>query len=220
LIGAAFSSGSLCRRKKAIKYHRILCSCHGTVARSEQGVQVRVIGIDPGSRLTGYGIIDFDKGSVSYCGSGCISAGTGPIAGRLAVIYAGVKQLVEQFSPRCMAIEEAFLSKNVQSTVKLSEARASAMVAGANLGLEIFEYTPQQIKQSVVGYGWAQKEQVQYMVRNILRLSGSPQADAADALACAICHAFTYSVTSAMGGGVAERYSVHGRLRGDPSKEG
>ncbi|MDY6321681.1 MAG: crossover junction endodeoxyribonuclease RuvC [Succinivibrio sp.] len=176
-------------------------------------IQMIVIGIDPGSRFTGYGIVRSQAGKVSYLGSGCIAAGNGPIAGRLKIIYEGVTQLVGQFSPDCMAIEETFLSKNVQSTVKLSEARASAMVAGANLGLEVFEYTPQQIKQSVVGYGWADKTQVQYMVRKILCLSGSPQADAADALACAICHAFTASVTKAMGQGVAERYSVHGRLQ-------
>lgn len=175
---------------------------------------MRVIGIDPGSRVTGYGIIDYQNGSVSYCGSGCIRTGEGPIAPRLKVIYEGVSELVSQFSPVCMAIEETFLSKNVQSTVKLSEARASAMVAGANLGLDVYEYTPQQIKQSVVGYGWADKEQVQYMVKTILRLNGQPQSDSADALACAICHAFTYTVTSRMGQNVAERYSVHGRLRG------
>ena len=112
-----------------------------------------------------------------------------------------------------MAIEETFLSKNVQSTVKLSEARASAMVAGANLGLDVFEYTPLQIKQAVVGYGAAQKYQVQYMVRTILHLSGNPQSDAADALACAICHGFTYAVTKAMGKFVADGGSSRGRLR-------
>lgn len=172
------------------------------------------IGIDPGSRFTGYGIVQSLRGEVSYLGSGCISTGGGPMAERLKIIYAGVTQLIEQFKPDVMSIEETFLSKNVQSTVKLSEARAAAMVAGANADLQVYEYTPQQIKQSVVGYGWADKEQVQYMVRQILKLAGSPQADAADALACAICHSYTASVTSAMGTDVANRYSVHGRLRG------
>ncbi len=172
-----------------------------------------IIGIDPGSRFTGYGVVESLKGQVRYRGSGCISTGGGPMAERLRIIYAGVTQLITQFHPQQMAIEETFLSKNVQSTVKLSEARAAAMVAGASAELTVFESAPQQIKQSVVGYGWADKLQVQYMVRRILNLKGSPQADAADGLACAICHAYTQSVTSAMGDNVADRYSVHGRLR-------
>lgn len=174
---------------------------------------VVIIGIDPGSRITGYGIIKSVNGKPQYLGSGCIRTGEGPIACKLRTIYMGVSTLVEQFKPDVMAIEETFLSKNVQSTVKLSEARASAMVAGANLGLEVFEYTPMQIKQAVVGYGAAQKHQVQYMVKLILHLEGNPQADAADALACAVCHAFTYRVTSAMGTTVANASSVRGRLR-------
>ena len=172
-----------------------------------------IIGIDPGSRFTGYGIVESSRGIVSYRGSGCISTGGGPMADRLRIIYAGVSALIQQFHPESMSIEETFLSKNVQSTVKLSEARAAAMVAGANAGLKVHEYTPQQITQAVVGYGWADKKQVQYMIKNTLHLSGDPQADAADALACAICHAYTFSVTQAMGKSVADKYSVHGRLR-------
>ena len=86
-------------------------------------------------------------------------------------------------------------------------------MAGANLGLEVYEYTPMQIKQAVVGYGWALKEQVQYMVKVILNLNGTPQTDAADALACALCHCFTIQSTSAMGSDVALSSSVHGRLQ-------
>ena len=112
-----------------------------------------------------------------------------------------------------MAIEETFLSKNVQSTVKLSEARAVAIVAGANHGLPVYEYTPMQIKQAVVGTGVATKDQVKYMVRMILHLNGTPQTDAADALSCAICHANTIRVTKAMGQEVADASSVRGRLR-------
>ncbi len=172
-----------------------------------------IIGIDPGSRVTGYGVIRFEGGNPYYLGSGCIRTGQGPLFSKLKTIYMGVSTIVEQFKPDVMAIEETFLSKNVQSTVKLSEARASAMVAGANLGLDVFEYTPLQIKQAVVGYGAAQKYQVQYMVRTILHLSGNPQSDAADALACAICHGFTYAVTKAMGKFVADGGSSRGRLR-------
>ena len=162
-----------------------------------------IIGIDPGSRFTGYGIVRMNGNEPVYIGSGCIKTGDGDL----------VTALIEQFKPDAMAVEETFLSKNVQSTVKLSEARASAIVAGANQGLSVFEYTPMQIKQSVVGYGWADKEQVQFMVKKILRLNCNPQADAADGLACALCHCFTSKVTKAMGAGVATQGSVHGRFQ-------
>lgn len=148
--------------------------------------------------MTGYGVIASSDGELRYLGSGCVRTGSGPLAERLKNIYCAVTQLIEQFQPVFMAVEETFLSKNVQSMVKLSESRASAMVAGANLGLQVFEYTPRQIKQAVVGYGAAEKQQVQFMVRQILHLDGLPQKDAADALACAICHAFTYKTVSAL----------------------
>ncbi len=172
-----------------------------------------VIGIDPGSRFTGYGVIRKEGSGAVYLGSGCIKTGQGSLASKLKIIYDGVSTIIEQFHPDFMAVEETFLSKNVQSTVKLSEARASAIVAGANLGLEVFEYTPMQIKQAVVGYGWAQKEQVQFMIKKLLHLKGSPQADAADGLACALCHLYTYVSTKAMGGAVADKAAVHGRLQ-------
>lgn len=120
-----------------------------------------VIGIDPGSRFTGYGIVKLVGNETHYLGSGCIKTGNGDLASKLKIIFDGVTALIEQFKPTSLAIEETFLSKNVQSTVKLSEARASAIVAGANLGLAVYEYSPMQIKQAVVGYGWAAKEQVQ-----------------------------------------------------------
>lgn len=172
-----------------------------------------VLGIDPGSRITGYGVLLSQGSSLSYLGSGCISAGTGEISLRLKTIYEALTTLVEQFKPSVMAIEETFLAKNVQSTVKLAEARGAAIVAGANAGLPVYEYTPMQIKQAVVGYGMADKTQVQYMVRQILKLNGTPQTDAADALACAICHAYTAKVTRAMGSQVGAGSSVHGRYR-------
>ena len=157
-----------------------------------------ILGIDPGSRKTGYGVIKIQGSALVYLGSGCINAGSGALYKRLQTIFVAVSTIIEQFSPTVFAIEETFLSKNVQSTVKLSEARAAAMIAGSNAGLEVYEYTPRQIKQAVVGYGAAQKHQVQYMVERILKLSGTPQADAADALACAICHGYTSAVTKAM----------------------
>ncbi len=172
-----------------------------------------VLGIDPGSRITGYGIVKSSQAAISYLGSGCINTGSGPLYQRLMIIFQAVGTLIEQFQPTVMAIEETFLAKNVQSTVKLAEARGAAMVAGAKAGLKVYEYTPMQIKQAVVGYGAAQKNQVQYMVRQILKLSGTPQTDAADALACALCHAYTAKVTTAMGGEISLAPSVHGRYR-------
>ena len=172
-----------------------------------------ILGIDPGSRKCGYGVVRMERNELLYLGSGCIVMGNEPLYQRLLVIFNAVTSLVEQFSPTVMAVEETFLSRNVQSTIKLSVARSAAMVAGAKMGLEVFEYTPMQIKQAVVGYGAAEKEQVQFMVTKILHLSGSPQADAADALACAICHGYTYKVSAAMGGAVALGSSVRGRYR-------
>lgn len=158
-----------------------------------------ILGIDPGSRKTGYGVIKMVNNEVHYLGSGCIVTGTDALYKRLLIILEGVNNIIEQFNPTEMAIEETFLSQNVQATIKLSEARAVAMVSGAQAGLEVFEYTPMQIKQAVVGYGAAQKSQVQYMVKTLLKLNGTPQADAADALACAICHAFTSKVNLLLG---------------------
>ncbi len=170
-----------------------------------------VLGIDPGSRTTGYGVLLSSGSSLAYLGSGCIKAGRGDLPQRLNTIYTAVGALIGQFKPAVMAIEQTFLAKNVQTTVKLAEARSAAIVAAAQEELPVYEYTPMQIKQSVVGYGSAEKTQVQYMVAKILKLSGSPQADAADALACAICHSYTAGATARLGLKIAS--SVHGRWR-------
>lgn len=172
-----------------------------------------ILGIDPGSRKMGYGIVRMEGNNFHYLGSGCIVTGTEALHQRLLVIFDAVTALIEQFKPTQMAIEETFVSKNVQSTIKLSEARAVAMVVGARAGLEVFEYTPMQIKQAVVGYGAAEKAQVQFMVKNILHLNGVPQSDAADALACAICHGYTNKVSSLLGHTSGAISSVNGRWR-------
>lgn len=152
-----------------------------------------ILGIDPGSRKTGYGVITEQNRKLSYVASGVIITGDGPLHERLLVIFDSVSQIVDLYHPDVLAIEETFLSKNVQSTIKLSEARSVAMVACAKAGLPVFEYGPREIKQVVVGYGSAIKQQVQFMVSKILSLSGVPQVDASDALACAICHACFHS---------------------------
>jgi crossover junction endodeoxyribonuclease RuvC len=151
---------------------------------------MRILGIDPGSRITGFGIVNvLSNGKVQYVTSGCIRVGKGILSDRLKSIYDGMAEIIAEFQPSVVAIEKVFLARNADSALKLGQARGTAITAGANSLLPISEYTARQIKRAVVGKGAADKRQVQHMVKVLLELSGSPQADAADALACAICHA-------------------------------
>ncbi len=171
-----------------------------------------VMGIDPGSRFTGYGVIASEAGAQSYIASGVIKTGDGDLSSKLLIIYKSMNELISQFKPDVVAVETTFAAKNVQSAIKLSEARASAIVAAAVNDLPVYEYTPMQIKSALTGTGSALKQQVKYMVKMLLHLKGDPQTDASDALACAICHAHIFQVTSKMGGEVAKAPAVHGRL--------
>ncbi|CAM3942211.1 crossover junction endodeoxyribonuclease RuvC [Rahnella sp. C60] len=147
-----------------------------------------ILGIDPGSRITGYGIIRQTGRQLSYLGSGCIRTVVDDMPGRLKLIYAGVSEIITQFQPDFFAIESVFMAKNADSALKLGQARGAAIVAAVNQDLPVFEYAARQVKQTVVGTGAAEKTQVQHMVRSILKLPANPQADAADALAIAITH--------------------------------
>ncbi len=147
-----------------------------------------ILGVDPGSRVTGYGIIRQTGRQLTYLGSGCIRTRVDDLATRLKLIHAGVSEIINQFSPEYLAIEQVFMAKNADSALKLGQARGAAIVAAANRGLPLFEYAARQIKQSVAGSGSAQKRQVQHMVCTLLGLSAIPQTDAADALAIAITH--------------------------------
>ncbi|MGY0580531.1 MAG: crossover junction endodeoxyribonuclease RuvC, partial [Paraglaciecola chathamensis] len=147
-----------------------------------------ILGIDPGSRITGYGVIQRVGRQQQYLGSGCIRMQGDALAPRLQQIFDGVSQLILQYKPDMFAIEQVFMAKNPDSALKLGQARGAAIVAASNQGLDVAEYSARQIKQSVVGNGNAQKTQVQHMVTFILKLPGTPQADAADALAVALCH--------------------------------
>lgn len=147
-----------------------------------------ILGIDPGSRITGYGIIREHAQGLSYVDSGCIRTGTGTFSDRLLQIFNGVCVLMDRFNPNEVAIEQVFTYKNPNSALKLGHARGVAMVACASHRVLISEYSPRMVKQSLVGYGAAEKEQVMQMVIQLLMLSADPQADAADALATAICH--------------------------------
>lgn len=152
-----------------------------------------ILGIDPGSRITGYGVIRSQQNRPVYLGSGCIRTGSVSLPEKLKKIYDGVGQLIGMFHPTIVSIERVFMAKNADSALKLGHARGSAIVAAASHELAVYEYAPRQIKQAVVGYGSAEKQQVQHMVCRLLRLSAPPPTDAADALACALCHFYTDS---------------------------
>ena len=172
-----------------------------------------ILGIDPGSRLTGYGIIKQSGRRFTYLGSGCIKAiAQGEeLATRLQTIFSGVSELIVQFQPDMFAIEQVFMAKNPDSALKLGQARGAAIVAATNNNLLVAEYSARQIKQSVVGTGAADKTQVQHMVKSILKLPATPQADAADALAVALCHAHSHDSLLKMSGQASK--VVRKRLR-------
>lgn len=154
---------------------------------------VRIIGVDPGTLVTGYGIIEKKGSRLSYVGGGCIHNRSGtPLPDRFLKIYRELKKVFESYTPDQMAVEGLFFCKNVKAALKLGEARGIAMLVGAESGVEVFEYAPRRVKQAVLGRGGAQKQQVQFMVKQILNMREEPRpADAADALAIAVCHAYT-----------------------------
>lgn len=149
----------------------------------------KILGIDPGSRVTGFGVIALEGTKTRYLSSGCIRVQAVEIPQRLGEIYQEVSRLVNEYQPQALAIERVFLHRNVDSALKLGQARGAALVAAVNHGLAIYEYSPNVIKQTVAGRGHADKAQIQYMVKTLLNLSAIPPPDAADALAAALCHA-------------------------------
>ena len=140
-------------------------------------------------RITGFGVIESNGSRLSYVTSGCVKSGEGDLALRLKVILEGLNEIIAAHAPAEVAIEKVFVNVNPQSTLALGQARGTAICAAVLAGLPVAEYTALQVKQSVVGHGKAKKEQVQHMIRRLLALPGEPSPDAADALACAICHA-------------------------------
>lgn len=139
-------------------------------------------------------MIEANGTKLSYVTSGCVRSGSGDLASRLKVILEGLNEIIAAHSPAAVAVEKVFVNANPQSTLALGQARGTAICAVVMAGLPVAEYTALQVKQSVVGHGHAAKEQVQQMVRRLLALPGAPSADAADALACAICHAHSRGV--------------------------
>jgi crossover junction endodeoxyribonuclease RuvC len=151
---------------------------------------IRILGIDPGLRITGFGVIEKTGNKLAYIASGCIKTDAkASLPTRLGTIYAGLNELLTEYRPDQAVVEIIFVNVNPQSTLMLGQARGAAITALVAGGIEVAEYTALQVKQAVVGNGHADKTQVQHMVRRLLALPGEPGADAADALACAIAHA-------------------------------
>jgi len=153
------------------------------------GVRLKILGIDPGLRVTGYGVIEKAGNHLTYITSGCIKTPTGELPDRLKNILNSVQEVIRLFMPNQVAIEKVFVNVNPQSTLLLGQARGAAICAAVLHDLPVAEYTALQVKQAVVGNGHADKGQVQEMVKRLLKLPGLPGTDSADALACAICHA-------------------------------
>ena len=166
----------------------------------------RILGIDPGLRITGFGIVIEENGHLVYVASGCIKASGDSLPVRLGVIARDLAHVIAEERPTEVAVERVFVNMNPNSTLLLGQARGAAIAAAVLAGLPVHEYTAGQVKQSVVGRGRALKPQVQEMVRRLLSLPGTPSPDAADALACAICHAHgTTGVGALVGAGYTRR---------------
>ena len=150
-----------------------------------------ILGIDPGSQKTGFGIISHHSGRSEYVTSGVIRLPRAGLPERLKIIHDSVCQIVTEYSPQELAIEEVFLARDAKAAIKLGQARGAAIVACVNHEMPVFEYAAKAIKLAVVGTGSADKAQVQHMVKSLLKLPAAPAEDAADALAAALCHAHT-----------------------------
>ncbi len=155
---------------------------------------IRAIGIDPGSRCTGYGIVEGDGTHLRHVANGALRISPGLLfPDRLKIIYGQLMTIIDDNRPECMAVEDVFFAKNVKSALRLGQARGAAILAGVNSGLVVYEYSALQIKQAVVGYGKAGKNQVMEMIRYLFGLRDSIDPNAADALAVAVCHLNTRS---------------------------
>ncbi|BCX81254.1 crossover junction endodeoxyribonuclease RuvC [Methylomarinovum caldicuralii] len=150
---------------------------------------VRILGVDPGSRITGYGIVDAEGARLQLVEAGCVATASRHFPARLKAIYDGILAVVETWRPEVLAVEQVFMHKNADSALKLGQARGAAICAGLARDLPVHEYATRQVKQAVVGRGGADKQQVQYMVKLLLNFRGELALDASDALAVALCHA-------------------------------
>lgn len=166
-------------------------------------MRARILGLDPGSRVTGFAVLDCDAGQIRYIASGGIRAAGSDFPARLQQIFNGVAQLVTQYQPAEVAIERVFMHRNADSALKLGQARGAALSATFVLSPGVFEYAAREVKQAVVGTGAAEKAQVQLMVKRLLKLNGELGADAADAIAIALCHAHSRRLQGLLNGALA-----------------
>jgi crossover junction endodeoxyribonuclease RuvC len=171
---------------------------------------MKILGIDPGSRVTGFGLIQIDKREAFYLASGCIRVKAETVDLRLKEIFEGLHEVIDTFAPDEAAIEQIFMHKSPDSALKLGQARGVAIVGLATRGLSVAEYSARQIKQAVVGYGAADKAQVMHMVQTLLKINRPLKSDAADALAVALCHFHTRQSLLHLEGATK---TVRGRLR-------
>ena len=155
----------------------------------------RILGIDPGLNRTGFGVIDADGSRLTFVTAGCIHVPSGTLSERLGTIFRELSCVIAETNPDCAAAEQVFVNINPRSTLLLGQARGAALACAAHHGLAVAEFSPSEIKNSIVGTGRATKAQVQMMVSTLLKLSGDIQADAADALACAVTHAHAMQLT-------------------------
>lgn len=163
------------------------------IARLVPATTVRILGIDPGSQRTGYGVIECGGADSKTLVHGCIAAGGSTLSERLRRIFEGVHALIDRYQPDEVAIERVFVNRNVDSALKLGHARGAALCA-VPIAMPVFEYTPRAVKLAVVGFGGAEKVQVTHMIRALLTLEGKLSVDASDALAVAVCHAHSRRV--------------------------
>ncbi len=185
------------------------------VVRLTPVAKARILGLDPGSRRTGYGVIECIGGNNTQLAHGCIAATGTTLAERLRQIFEGVQALIERYRPDEIAIERVFVNRNVDSALKLGHARGAALCAVPS-AMPVFEYAPRAIKLALVGFGGAEKTQVAHMIRAVLSVQGRISADASDALAVAVCHAHTRRVRALTGHAatvVSVRTSAPGRTR-------
>ncbi len=155
----------------------------------------RIIGVDPGLRRTGYGVIETDGYRHRYEASGQICPAQGPVPQRLGELFRQLSEVLEVYTPDCAAVEASFVAANAGTALKLGQARGALISACVVSEIEVFEYSPRSMKQAITGHGGATKEQVQFMVQRLLGLAESPQADEADALGLALCHAHSRLLT-------------------------
>ena len=166
-----------------------------------------ILGIDPGSRKCGYGLIDSAGNKLNYLASGVIKVESKNFPERLSIIFTELSQIIDQYHPQIAAVEEVFMGRNASSALKLGQARGAALVACSNKGVDVAEYSARKVKQALVGSGKADKHQMKSMITTLLRLDSVPQEDAADALSIAVCHANTEATMIKMSGISSRRRS-------------